>query len=143
MSTVTITLNPASASDIDEARAILDRLSAATPTAATDPAVVREKVIALLRGYGQKRTEYIRHVAQASPAPAANADLIAIVGSAKAVGGTHSAIERAWRAKGMTTPLITTDVLGDSSMDLELADIVLGVLHDQVDEPDPLTSARF
>jgi len=71
------------------------------------------------------------------------ADLIAVVGSAKAIGGTHSAIERAWRAKGMTTTFITTDANGDAVMDLELADIVLSVLHDNVDEPDPLPSARF
>ncbi|HEY0001861.1 MAG TPA: hypothetical protein VGB74_15515, partial [Actinoplanes sp.] len=97
----------------------------------------------LLRGYGEKRTEYIRTVAQAAPGRAAFADLIAVVGSAKAIGGTHSAIERAWRAKGMNTPFILTEANGDAAMDLNLADIVLSVLHDQVDEPDPLSSARF
>jgi uncharacterized NAD-dependent epimerase/dehydratase family protein len=82
-------------------------------------------------------------VALAAPGSAAFADLIAVVGSAKAIGGTHSAIERAWRAKGMRTVFITTDASGDSWMDPDLADIVLSVLHDQVDEPDPLSSARF
>ena len=43
----------------------------------------------------------------------------------------------------MTSTFITTDATGDAVMDLDLADIVLGVLHDQVDEPDPLPSARF
>jgi hypothetical protein len=143
MATVTITFNPDLEGDIEDARSILDRLGAARADAATDPAVVREKIIALLRGYGDKRTEYIRAVAKAAPGSAPYADLAAIVGSAKAIGGTHSAIERAWRAKGMTSTFISTDAAGDASMDLNLADIVLSVLHDQVDEPDPLSSARF
>ena len=143
MATVTITFNPDLEGDIEEARSILDRLSAQREQAATDPAVVREKIIALLRGYGEKRTEYIREVAKAAPGAASFNDLIAIVGSAKAIGGTHSAIERAWRAKGMTSTFISTDSSGDASMDLNLAELVLSVLHDQVDEPDPLSSARF
>jgi uncharacterized NAD-dependent epimerase/dehydratase family protein len=143
MATVTITFDPGLEGDIEEARSILDRLSASPADTSIDPAVVREKVVALLRGYGEKRTEYIRQVALASPGRAAFADLIAVVGSAKAIGGTHSAIERAWRAKGMTTTFISTDASGDATMDLNLADIVLSVLHDQVDEPDPLSSARF
>jgi hypothetical protein len=143
MATVTITFNPDLEGDIEEARSILDRLSAGRADASTDPSIIRERVIALLRGYGEKRTEYIRAVAKASPAAAAYAELNAIVGSAKAIGGTHSAIERAWRAKGMTTSFISTDAAGDATMDLNLADIVLSVLHDQVDEPDPLSSARF
>ena len=139
---MTVSFDPGLEGDIEQARAILDRLGAdkADPG---DPAIVREKIIALLRGYGEKRTGYIRAVAQASPGRASFADLIAIVGSAKAIGGTHSAIERAWRAKGMTSTFITTDAAGDAAMDLDLADIVLSVLHDQVDEPDPLSSARF
>jgi len=143
MATVTITFNPDLEGDIEEARSILDRLSAQRDQAATDPSVVREKIIALLRGYGEKRTEYIREVAKAAPGAASFNDLIAIVGSAKAIGGTHSAIERAWRAKGMTSTFISTDSSGDASMDLNLAELVLSVLHDQVDEPDPLSSARF
>jgi hypothetical protein len=143
MASVTITFNPDLEGDIEEARSILDRLSAGRVEASTDPSIIRERVIALLRGYGEKRTEYIRAVAKASPAPAPYAELIAIVGSAKAIGGTHSAIERAWRAKGMTSVFISTDAAGDATMDLNLADIVLSVLHDQVDEPDPLSSARF
>src|SRR4051812_25823141 len=143
MVTLTLNLNPDLESDIEQARALLERLSAAHVEAVVKPDVLREKIIALLRGYGQKRTDYIRHVAQASPRQAPHSELIEIVGSAKAVGGTHSAIERAWRAKGMTTPFITTDPIGDAYMDLDLADIVLSVLHDQIDEPDPLSSARF
>ncbi len=143
MATVTITFNPDLEGEIEEARSILDRLSAARAEASTDPGVVREKVVALLRGYGEKRTEYIREVAKAAPGSASYNDLIAIVGSAKAIGGTHSAIERAWRAKGMTSTFISTDAAGDAAMDLNLAEIVLSVLHDLVDEPDPLSSARF
>jgi uncharacterized NAD-dependent epimerase/dehydratase family protein len=143
MATVTITLNPDLEGDIEAARKILDKLSADKADTGVPPSVIREKVIALLRGYGDKRTGYIRLVAQASPGYASFADLVAVVGSPKAVGGTHSAIERAWRAKGMTSTFISTDSTGDAVMDLDLADIVLNVLHDQVDEPDPLPSARF
>jgi hypothetical protein len=143
MATVTISFDPDLEGEIEQARSILDRLGAARAQALSDPSVVREKIIALLRGYGEKRTEYIRAVAKAAPGSASYDELIAIVGSAKAIGGTHSAIERAWRAKGMTTTFISTDAAGDASMDLNLADIVLSVLHDQVDEPDPLSSARF
>jgi hypothetical protein len=143
MATVTITFDPDLEGEIEAARTILDKLSQRRTDPGVDPAVLREKVIALLRGYGEKRTEYIRLVAQASPKFASFGDLVAVVGSAKAIGGTHSAIERAWRAKGMTTTFITTDSHGDAVMDLDLADIVLSVLHDRVDEPDPLPSARF
>ena len=143
MATVTITFDPDLEGDIEAARTILHKLSPGRTDEGVPPSVLREKVIALLRGYGEKRTEYIRMVALASPKHVAFGDLVAVVGSAKAVGGTHSAIERAWRAKGMTTTFITTDANGDSVMELDLADIVLSVLHDQVDEPDPLPSARF
>ena len=143
MASVTITFNPDLEGDIEEARSILDRLSLGRTETSADPAVLREKIIALLRGYGEKRTEYIRQVALAAPGRAAFADLIAVIGSAKAIGGTHSAIERAWRAKGMTTVFISTDASGDACMEPHLAEIVLEVLHDQVDEPDPLRVARF
>jgi hypothetical protein len=143
MSTITITFDPDDPSDVAHARSILDRLTDTQAQATLDPDVLRQKVIALLRGYGSKRTEYIRRVAQASPAAADYEDLVAIVGSAKAVGGTHSAIERAWRAKGMSGPFIATDDLGGASMDADLAGIVLKVLHDVIDEPDPLIAAAF
>ncbi|MBT0770975.1 hypothetical protein KIH74_18700 [Kineosporia sp. J2-2] len=141
MATITLTFDPDDPNDVERARVLLDRLAPGheTPT----PEAVRQKVIALLRGYGEKRTEYIRHVAQASPGSAEYDDLVAIVGSAKAVGGTHSAIERAWRAKGMPGPFIATDELGGAHMEPDLADIVLAVLHDVIDEPDPLRAATF
>jgi hypothetical protein len=142
MSTVTITFNPDDPADVAHARSILDRFSEPESTS-VEPEVVRQKVIALLRGYGAKRTDYIRLVAQASPAPADYDDLVSVVGSPKAVGGTHSAIERAWRAKGMAGPFIVTDDLGGASMDPVLADIVLHVLHDVIDEPNPLAAAAF
>jgi hypothetical protein len=143
MTTITLTFDPDNPAEIAAARSILDRLSLTQAPATFDPEVLRQKVIALLRGYGTKRTEYIRHVAQAAPAAADYDDLVTIVGSAKAVGGTHSAIERAWRAKGMAGPFISTDDLGGASMDVELADIVLQVLHDVIDEPNPLVAASF
>ena len=143
MASVMITFNPDLEGDIEDARSILDRLSKSRAETSVGPEVLREKIIALLRGYGEKRTEYIRQVALAAPGRASFADLIAAIGSAKAIGGTHSAIERAWRAKGMASTFISTDAGGDARMDPHLADIVLEVLHDQVDEPDPLLSARF
>jgi hypothetical protein len=143
MSTITITFDPDDPADVAHARSILDRLCEPEAIATLDPEVIRQKVIALLRGYGSKRTEYIRQVAQAAPAAADYDDLVAIVGSPKAVGGTHSAIERAWRAKGMSGQFIVTDDLGGASMDPDLADVVLQVLHDVIDEPNPLTAASF
>ena len=142
MLNVTVTFDPASAADLQQARALLDQLSAALHTETTDPEAIHQKVIALLRGYGHNRTEYIRAVAKASPGRARYEDLVAIVGSAKAIGGTHSAIERAWRAKGMPGPFIDTDESGDASMDMRLADIVLYALH-EMDQPDPLSAARY
>src|SRR3954451_868558 len=117
MVTLTLNLNPDSQSDLEQARALLERLSAAHVEPVVKPEVLREKIIALLRGYGEKRTEYIRQVALAAPGRAAFADLTAVIGSAKAVRGTHSAMERAWRAKGMTTTFITTDAGGDARME--------------------------
>jgi hypothetical protein len=143
MTSITITFDPDDPLDIARARSVLDRLSENAPIVPVDTESIRQKVIALLRGYGVKRTEYIRQVALASPAAADYDDLVAVIGSPKAVGGTHSAIERAWRAKGMTGPFIVTDDLGGASMDPVLAQIVLSVLHDVIDEPDPLTAASF
>ena len=142
MVNITVTFDPDDAADLNKARAVLDRLSAASDAETTNPEVIHQKVIALLRGYGHNRVEYIRAVAKAAPGRARYEDLVAIVGSSKALGGTHSSIERAWRAKGMPGPFIDTDDIGDASMDMRLADIVLYALH-EVDEPDPLVAARF
>jgi hypothetical protein len=142
MVNVTVTFDPDDAADLRKARAVLDRLSAASDAETTDPEAIHQKVIALLRGYGHNRVEYIRAVAKAAPGRARYEDLVAIVGSSKALGGTHSSIERAWRAKGMPGPFIDTDETGDASMDMRLADIVLYALH-EVDEPDPLAAARY
>ena len=142
MLNITLSFDPSSDADIDYARRTLDRLSGSNAPAPVDPEAIEQKIIALLRGYGPKRTEYIRHIATASPGRAQYEDLVAIVGSPKAIGGTHSAIERAWRAKGMPGPFIDTDTNGDAVMSLLLADIVLRVLH-EMSEPDPLAAARF
>jgi hypothetical protein len=142
MINVTVTFDPNNESEIEQARAILDHFSEANKSNTADPEATHQKVIALLRGYGHNRTEYIREVAKASPDRALYEDLVKIVGSAKAIGGTHSAIERAWRAKGMPGPFIETDLNGNARMDMSLADIVLFALH-ELDEPDPLAAARY
>jgi hypothetical protein len=148
MVNVTISFDPADERDLQRARDLLDRLGdphfrdPRPGTSDPDPEAVHQKVIALLRGYGPKRTEYIREVAKASPGSARYEDLVAIVGSPKAIGGTHSSIERAWRAKGMSGPFIETDLNGNAKMDMRLADIVLFALH-EMDEPDPLSAARY
>ena len=61
--------------------------------------------------------------------------------SPKAIGGTHSSVERAWRAKGMVGPFIQTDLNGNAKMDMSLADIVLFALH-ELYVPDQLVAAR-
>ncbi len=142
MVNVTVTFNPANPTDVHEARALIDQIAQARQPVQTDPEAIHQKVIALLRGYGRNRTEYIRQIAKASPERARYEQLVAIVGSAKAIGGVHSAIERAWRSKGMTGPFIETDMNGDARMDMRLADIVLLALH-EMDEPDPLAAARY
>jgi hypothetical protein len=142
MVNVTVTFDPANPTDVQEARAVIEQITQARQPVPTDPEAIHQKVIALLRGYGHNRTGYIREVAKASPERARYENLVAIVGSAKAIGGTHSAIERAWRAKGMTGPFIETDMNGDARMDMRLADIVLFALH-EMDEPDPLAAARY
>ena len=43
----------------------------------------------------------------------------------------------------MPGPFIGNDDLGGATMDPALATIVLGVLHDVIDEPDPLAAATF
>jgi len=128
MATITLTFDPDDPADVERTRALLGRL--AVEPAAPDPDALRHKVIALLRNHGEKRAEYIRHVARAAPQAAEYDDLVRAVGSAKAVGGTHSAIERAWRAKNMPGPFITTDDQGGARMDQDLAAIVLSVLRE-------------
>jgi hypothetical protein len=142
MVNVTVTFDPANQAEIEQTRALLDHFTAMNNPKTTDPEAIHQKVIALLRGYGHNRTEYIRAVAQASPERAAYEELVKIVGSPKAIGGTHSSIERAWRAKGMPGPFIETDLNGNARMDMSLADIVLFALH-ELDEPDPLAAARY
>ena len=141
MVNVTVTFDPADQVEIDKVRALLDHFSSVNPKT-TDREAILQKVVALLRGYGRNRTEYIRAVAQASPEPAPYEALVKIVGSPKAIGGTHSSIERAWRAKGMPGPFIQTDANGNASMEMALADIVLFALHG-LDEPDLLAATRY
>jgi hypothetical protein len=143
MVNVTVTFDPTNAAEIEQARLIIDQLaSGPTTTEQPEPEAIHQKVVALLRGYGHNRIEYIRAVAKASPSTASFDELVNIVGSAKAIGGTHSSVERAWRAKGMVGPFIQTDLNGNARMDMSLADIVLFALH-ELDEPDPLVAARY
>jgi hypothetical protein len=143
MVNVTVTFDPTNAAEIEQARLIIDQLaSGPTTTEQPEPEAIHQKVVALLRGYGHNRIEYIRAVAKASPGTASFDELVSIVGSAKAIGGTHSSVERAWRAKGMTGPFIQTDLNGNARMDMSLADIVLFALH-ELDEPDPMVAARY
>lgn len=142
MVNITVTFDPANPADLQQARAVLDHFGSLPDRRNDDPEAVHQKVIALFRGYGHNRTEYIRAVAKASPERASYDDLVGIVGSPKAIGGIHSSIERAWRAKGMPGPFIDTDLNGNARMDMWLADIVLFALH-ELDEPDPLAAARY
>ena len=140
MVSVTVTFDPSNEADVAQAKAVIDQFGRDKSTVMTDPELVHQKVIALLRGYGRSRIEYIRAVAKASPERAPYGELVTLVGSPKAIGGTHSSIERAWRAKGMPGPFIETDREGDARMDRKLADIVLFALR-ELDEPE--VAARY
>jgi hypothetical protein len=150
MVNVSVTFDPSSAADLAQAQAVLDHFAAQhasavttpAPMAAPDPDTLHQKVIALLRGYGRRRTELIREVARRSPDWARHQDLVSIVGSAAAVLGTQAAVEKAWRTKGMPGPFFETDDEGNTRMDMRLADIVLFAMH-EIDEPDPLVAARY
>jgi hypothetical protein len=137
MVSVTVTFDPSNDAEVAQAKAVIEQFGPDKTTIGADPDVVHQKVVAMLRGYGQQRIEYIRAVAQAAPARASVEELVAIVGSPKAIGGTHSSIERAWRAKGMSGPFIETDRQGNARMDRKLADIVLVALR-ELDEHEPL-----
>ena len=140
MVSVTVTFDPSNEADVARAKAVIDQFGRDKTPLLTDPELVHEKVIALLRGYGHHRTEYIRAVARASPECAPYGELVGLVGSPKAIGGTHSSIERAWRAKGMPGPFIETDREGNARMNAKLADIVLFALR-AIDEPE--AAARY
>jgi hypothetical protein len=142
MVSVTVTFDPGNEADVAQAKAVLDQFGPGNTTITTDPDVVHQKVLTLLRGYGPHRIEYIRAVAKASPERASYAELVAIVGSPKAIGGTHSSIERAWRAKGMPAPFIETDREGNARMDMKLADIVLFALQ-ELDGRHPLKAGQY
>ncbi len=148
MVNVSVTFDPSDAADLARAQAVLDHFGAQhatkaeAPIAAPDPDTTHQKVIALLRGYGRRRTELIREVARCSPDWARHEDLVAIVGSAAAVLGTQAAVEKAWRTKGMPGPFFESDENGHARMDMRLADIVLFAMH-EIDEPDPLVAARY
>lgn len=127
--TISITLNPNNPSDLAEARALLDRLEG-TATGSTPDDDVRQQVTAIIRGYGKGRLDYLRAVAEASPGRASYDDVAKLFENPKGIGGTHSSIEKSWRAMGGSGKFIDTDRNGDSLMDPALAEIVLELLDD-------------
>lgn len=138
MTTVTITFNPSDPRDVALAAEHVARfadtpaqLPAATATEPKDGAkLLRDRVTALVRGYGEGRHRYLRLIASASPEPARYADIEALFDSPKAIGGTHSSIERSWRSMGAEGAIIDTDMHGNSRMDPAIARVVLAVLEE-------------
>jgi hypothetical protein len=124
---ISVSVNPNDPADLAAAIDFLSRLLEA-PDTPSDDSAVRDRVRAILRGYGAGRLDYVRLIAEAAPDRVPVDRIVALFKSPKAVGGTHSSIERSWRAAGGTGMFIETDRHGDSRMDAELAAIALEVL---------------
>ena len=129
MGTVTITFDPDDPRDLAAAQRHLARFTRGASPATPDDEL-RERVTALIRGYGKGRLSYLRLIAEASPEAAPYRDIEALFDSPKAIGGTHSSIERSWRGMGATTDIIETDMNGSSKMAPDLARLVLEVLDE-------------
>lgn len=98
---ITMTFDPTDLTDLDNVTALIDhcRDRIDLPSADDVVGIVRK----LMTGYGGGRTGYIRLVAAAGNDGASQAAVAAHFGGAgRAIGGTHSSIERAWRALGGT-----------------------------------------
>lgn len=96
---ITLTIDPNDPADLDDASATIDafrdRLSPPDPQDLV--AIVRQ----LMAGYGEGRTGYIRLVADAGDAGASQSAVAAhFGGDGHAIGGTHSSVERSWKALG-------------------------------------------
>lgn len=129
MSTVTITFDPDDPRDVAAAQRHLARFTGdASPHTPGDE--LRQRITALVKGYGKGRLSYLRLIAEASPNAADYRDIEALFDSPKAIGGTHSSIERSWRRMGAAADLIETDVNGSSKMAPDLARLVLEVLDE-------------
>ncbi|WP_375423212.1 hypothetical protein [uncultured Friedmanniella sp.] len=150
MINVSVTFDPSSAADLTAARAVLDHFAAQhasepeAPAALEAPApdTIHQKVIALLRGNGRRRSALIREVARCSPDWSQRDILAGIVGSSAALLGISASVEKSWRTLGMVGPFFQADDEGNLRMEMSLADIVLFALH-EIDEPDPLVAARY
>ena len=141
MANVTITFDPDDPVDVARAVRHLQRFTpaeaasgpqASTPVG-TDPVDDRElrnRVVSIVRGYGEGRHGYLRVIAEASPEWASYDDIERLFTSPKGIGGTHSSIERSWRAMGASTEIIETDMHGNSRMAPEIAQVVLEVLDE-------------
>ncbi|MCU1372361.1 MAG: hypothetical protein JWO77_3555 [Ilumatobacteraceae bacterium] len=124
---ITMTLNPEDPTELASSIAFLQRLT--NPTSGQDDVeVVRGRVRSLLRGYGSGRLNYVRLIAERAPERVPVDEVVALFDSPKAIGGTHSSIERSWRSSGGSGMFIETDRHGDSRMDANLAAIALEVL---------------
>jgi len=135
MPTITLTFDPTSPPELAEALRTLRLLSQAPEQSPSEPtsldeATLHERITALIAGYGEGRRSYLGAVAEASPNAAPYAELAALFDSPKAIGGTHSSIERSWRGMGASTDLIHTGLNGNSSMPPEAAAMVLRVLQE-------------
>jgi hypothetical protein len=123
---VTVTVDPDDPADLARAQRLLERLG--VPPSTTPEEDLRERVRSILRGYGTGRLSYVKTIAEASPTRVPVDRLLALFESPKAIGGTHSSIERSWRALGGTGMFIDTDRQGNSRMEPALAQVALEVL---------------
>lgn len=95
-------VNASTPTDIAEAIELLERIQAGLQTV-NDPDLAKAVgAVADLKRYGKGRLGYLADVAAAGDAGADVAKLMAdhFGGSHHAFGGTHSSIEKTWRANG-------------------------------------------
>lgn len=91
-------IDPTDPADLDDVEALLDFFRGRINP--PDPDDIVGIVRALMKNYGKGRTDYIRLVAgdKEGASKASVAELFK--GDGRAIGGTHSSIERAWRSLG-------------------------------------------
>lgn len=129
MTQITISFDPREPDDVAEAQHLIEQLANGSDRRpADDPEALRERVISLVQGYGEGRTEYLRLIAQASPARATYQEIRKLFDNPKGIGGTHGSIEKSWRRMGGRGKFIDTDHNGDSLMEPYLAELVLELL---------------
>lgn len=134
---VTVSFEPSNPSDLAEVRRLIDLFGEGPPDDPVDRSDdARQRVAALLRGYGEGRRNYLRLIAQASPGRARHNQIAALFDSPKGIGGTRASIEKSWRAMGGTTKFIDTDRNGDSRIAPDLAALVLEQISELEREDD-------